>query len=123
MAMYLLNLMFIALELRSTTRFTKSRLVDEDRPRSHLFSTGKSFTVDGLREKLREFYREEVRTEMLPWQHSITWNRSPLLHRQLALVGLQLRISSAFSPPNAMFCFWSLLASIARLSHRSQPHS
>jgi hypothetical protein len=29
-----------------------------------LFSTGKSFTVDGLREKLREFYREEVRGEM-----------------------------------------------------------
>jgi hypothetical protein len=24
-------------------------------------STGKSFTVDGLREKLREFYREEGR--------------------------------------------------------------
>ena len=29
-----------------------------------LFSTGKSFTVDGLREKLREFYREEVRAEL-----------------------------------------------------------
>jgi hypothetical protein len=28
-----------------------------------LFSTGKSFTVDGLREKLQEFYREEVRAE------------------------------------------------------------
>ena len=26
-----------------------------------LFSTGKSFTVDGLREKLREFFRQEVR--------------------------------------------------------------
>ena len=26
-----------------------------------LFSTGKSFTVDGLREKLREFFREELR--------------------------------------------------------------
>jgi hypothetical protein len=25
-----------------------------------LFSTGKSFTVDGLREKLRKFFREEV---------------------------------------------------------------
>jgi len=25
-----------------------------------LFSTGKSFTVDGLREKLREFFRQEV---------------------------------------------------------------
>ena len=29
-----------------------------------LFATGKSFTVDGLREKLREFYREEVRPEL-----------------------------------------------------------
>jgi hypothetical protein len=29
-----------------------------------LFSTGKSFTVDGLREKLREFFREEVRAEL-----------------------------------------------------------
>jgi hypothetical protein len=29
-----------------------------------LFSTGKSFTVDVLREKLREFYREEVRAEV-----------------------------------------------------------
>ena len=29
-----------------------------------LFSTGKSFTVDGLREKLREFFRQEVRAEM-----------------------------------------------------------
>jgi hypothetical protein len=26
-----------------------------------LFSTGTSYTVDGLREKLREFFREEVR--------------------------------------------------------------
>ena len=29
-----------------------------------LFATGRSFTVDGLREKLREFYREEVRPEL-----------------------------------------------------------
>ena len=29
-----------------------------------LFSTGKSFTVDGLREKLREFFREDVRAEL-----------------------------------------------------------
>ena len=28
-----------------------------------LFSTDKSFTVDGLREKLREFFRHEVRAE------------------------------------------------------------
>jgi hypothetical protein len=29
-----------------------------------LFATGKSFTVDGLREKLREFFRQEVRAEL-----------------------------------------------------------
>jgi hypothetical protein len=29
-----------------------------------LFSTGKSFTVDGLREKLREFYSDKVRAEV-----------------------------------------------------------
>ena len=29
-----------------------------------LFATGRSFTVDGLREKLREFYREEIRPEL-----------------------------------------------------------
>ena len=29
-----------------------------------LFSTGKSFTVDGLGEKLREFFRQEVRAEL-----------------------------------------------------------
>src|SRR5258705_8444610 len=29
-----------------------------------LFSTGKNFTVDGLREKLREFFRQEVRAEL-----------------------------------------------------------
>ncbi len=29
-----------------------------------LFSTGKSFTVDGLREKLREFFRQEVCPEL-----------------------------------------------------------
>lgn len=29
-----------------------------------LFSTGKSFTVDGLREKLREWFREEARAEL-----------------------------------------------------------
>jgi chromosome segregation and condensation protein ScpB len=60
-----------------------------------LFSTGKSFTVDGLREKLREFYREEVRAEMravaaLSNVELITALLS--CNRQLALVGLQLRI-------------------------------
>jgi hypothetical protein len=29
-----------------------------------LFSTGKSFTVDGLREKLREFFPQEVHAEL-----------------------------------------------------------
>ena len=29
-----------------------------------LFSTGKSFTMDGLREKLRNFFREEVRSDL-----------------------------------------------------------
>jgi hypothetical protein len=29
-----------------------------------LFATGKSFTVDGLREKLREFFWQEVRAEL-----------------------------------------------------------
>ena len=60
-----------------------------------LFSTGKSFTVDGLREKLREFFRQEVRAEMravaaLSNVELITALLS--CNRQLALVGLQLRI-------------------------------
>jgi len=60
-----------------------------------LFSTGKSFTVDGLREKLREFFRQEVRAELravaaLSNVELITALLS--CNRQLALVGLQLRI-------------------------------
>jgi chromosome segregation and condensation protein ScpB len=60
-----------------------------------LFSTGKSFTVDGLREKLREFFREEVRSELravaaLSNVELITALLS--CNWQLALVGLQLRI-------------------------------
>ena len=60
-----------------------------------LFATGKSFTVDGLREKLREFYREEVRRELravaaLNYVELITALIS--CNRQLGLVGLQLRI-------------------------------
>jgi hypothetical protein len=56
---------------------------------------GKSFTVDGLREKLREFYREEVRAELravasLKNVELITALIS--CNRQLGLVGLQLRI-------------------------------
>jgi chromosome segregation and condensation protein ScpB len=62
-----------------------------------LFSTGKSFTVDGLREKLREFFREEVRAESraiaaLSNVELITALLS--CNRQLALVGLQLRITN-----------------------------
>src|SRR4029077_10622100 len=62
-----------------------------------LFSTGKSFTVDGLREKLREFFREEVRAELravaaLSNVELITALLS--CNRQLALVGLQLRITN-----------------------------
>jgi chromosome segregation and condensation protein ScpB len=60
-----------------------------------LFSTGKSFTVDGLREKLREFFRGEVRAEVravaaLSNVELITALLS--CNRQLAFAGLQLRI-------------------------------
>ena len=60
-----------------------------------LFATGKSFTVDGLREKLREFFRQEVRPEL---RSVAALNNVELItalisfNRQLALVGLQLRI-------------------------------
>src|SRR3979490_1523549 len=60
-----------------------------------LFSTGKSFTVDGLREKLREFFRQEVRPEL---RAVAALNNVELItavlscNEQLALVGLQLRI-------------------------------
>ena len=60
-----------------------------------LFATGKSFTVDGLREKLREFFRQEVRAEL---RAVAALNNVELItalisfNRQLALIGLQLRI-------------------------------
>jgi chromosome segregation and condensation protein ScpB len=60
-----------------------------------LFATGKSFTVDGLREKLREFFRQEVRGEL---RAVAALNNVELItalisfNPQLALVGLQLRI-------------------------------
>jgi chromosome segregation and condensation protein ScpB len=63
--------------------------------RQLLFSTGKSFTVDGLREKLREFFRQEVRPELRAVAAlSNVELISALLscNQQLALVGLQLRI-------------------------------
>ena len=60
-----------------------------------LFATAKSFTVDGLREKLREFFRQEVRAEL---SAVAALNNVELItalisfNWQLALVGLQLRI-------------------------------
>ena len=60
-----------------------------------LFATGKSFTVDGLREKLREFFRQEVRPEL---RAVGALNNVELItalisfNCQLGLVGLQLRI-------------------------------
>ena len=60
-----------------------------------LFSTGKSFTVDGLREKLREFFRQEVRPELRPVAAFSNVELITALlscNEQLALVGLQLRI-------------------------------
>jgi chromosome segregation and condensation protein ScpB len=60
-----------------------------------LFATGKSFTVDGLREKLREFFRQEVRPEL---RAVAALNNVELItalisfNCQLAPVGLQLRI-------------------------------
>lgn len=62
-----------------------------------LFATGKSFTVDGLREKLREFFREEARGEI---RAAAALNNVELItalldaNRQLAPVGLQLRITN-----------------------------
>ncbi|MDQ3621073.1 MAG: SMC-Scp complex subunit ScpB [Verrucomicrobiota bacterium] len=62
-----------------------------------LFTTGRSFTVDGLREKLREFYREEVRGEA---RAAAALTNVELLtallecNRQLASGGLQLRITN-----------------------------
>ena len=55
-----------------------------------LFSTGKSFTVDGLREKLREFFRQEVRAELRAVAALSNVELVPALlscNRQLALVG------------------------------------
>ena len=60
-----------------------------------LFATGKSFTLDGLREKLRELFRQEVRPEL---RAVAALNNVELISAlisfncQLALVGLQLRI-------------------------------
>jgi hypothetical protein len=39
-----------------------------------LFATGKSFTVDGLREKLREFSGRRFARNCAPWRRSTTWS-------------------------------------------------
>jgi bifunctional non-homologous end joining protein LigD len=65
-----------------------------------LFSTGKSFTVDGLREKLREFFRQEVRKLGLEGligkraksiyevgTRSGAWIKIKLLHEQEFVIG------------------------------------
>lgn len=60
-----------------------------------LFATGRSFTVDGLREKLREFYREEARAEI---RAVAAMNNVELItalldgNNQLEAAGLQFRI-------------------------------
>jgi chromosome segregation and condensation protein ScpB len=60
-----------------------------------LFATGKSFTLDGLREKLRELFRQEVSAEL---RAVAALNNVELISAlisfncQLAPVGLQLRI-------------------------------
>lgn len=60
-----------------------------------LFATGKSLTVDGLREKLREFFREEVRAEIRAVAALTNVELIAALlqcNQQLESVGLQLRI-------------------------------
>ena len=60
-----------------------------------LFATGKSLTVDGLREKLREFFREDVRAEIRAAAALTNVELIAALlecNRQLEPVGLQLRI-------------------------------
>ena len=61
-----------------------------------LFSTGKSFTVDGLREKPRELFDEEARGECGPSPRSATWSyyRAPCFQPAAGPVGLQLRITN-----------------------------
>ena len=91
-----------------------------------LFSTGKSFTVDGLREKLREFFRQEVRAELravaaLSNVELITALLS--CNRQLALVGLQLRIINGFlSLLTTEVHNWALAAYLSEQT-RASPNS
>jgi chromosome segregation and condensation protein ScpB len=62
-----------------------------------LFATGKSFTVDGLREKLREFFRHEIRVEVRAVAALTNVELVTALlvcNRQLAQGGLQMRITN-----------------------------
>ena len=58
------------------------------------FATGKSFTVDGLREKLRELFRQEVGAELRAGAalNSVELYRAHFFQLQVALIRLQLRI-------------------------------
>jgi hypothetical protein len=55
---------------------------------------GKSFTVDGLREKLRELFRQEVGAELRAGAalNNVESYRAHFFNWQVALIGLQLRI-------------------------------
>jgi len=60
-----------------------------------LFATGKTLTVDGLREKLREFFREDVRAEIRAAAALANVELIAALlecNQHLETVGLQLRI-------------------------------
>ena len=61
-----------------------------------LFATGKSFTVDGLREKLRELFRQEVRAEL---RAVAALNNVELIARS--------SLSTASSPLSAFNCGFS----------------
>jgi hypothetical protein len=58
------------------------------------FATGKSFTVDGLREKLRDFSGRRLARNCAPGRRSTTRSHTVLIsfNWQVALIGLQLRI-------------------------------
>jgi chromosome segregation and condensation protein ScpB len=60
-----------------------------------LFATGKSFTVDGLREKLREFFRDDTNSDLRAAASLVNVDLITVLldgNRALSAVGLQLRI-------------------------------
>ncbi|MDQ3566331.1 MAG: SMC-Scp complex subunit ScpB [Pseudomonadota bacterium] len=63
---------------------------------------GRSFTVDGLREKVREFYREEVRGEARAAAALTNVELITALlecNRQLGVAGLQMRIINGVVSP------------------------